>query len=371
MVGRTLETNAFDLLISRSAQGRTERGIILHGLHGVGKTALLNDYRRRAEEAGFMVVWLEARDADGGPLAVRKKLARSLLQAGRKLLHRAPGEQLYRALAGVASYAERIGVTGIDIGVGAGYGRADSGSLEVDLEEMVEDLASAMAGRGSALVFFMDEMQELDAGFLSALLSVQHQAAQRDWPFYVVGAGLPNVPSILGSARPYAETLFNYRALGALSRAEAEEALVLPAAEHGVSFVPGALDVLLNASGGYPYFLQEYGSAAWESAPEKRITVEDARVAETIGRAQLDQGFFPSRWRRASRAEKDFLRLMAIDGAAGSATPTLAARAGKKMTSMTMTRASLISKGIIYAPSLGRLEFTVPGMSDYIRRISG
>ncbi len=99
------------------------------------------------------------------------------------------------------------------------------------------------------------------------------------------------------------------------------------------------------------------------------MTFDDAKIAVEIGRAQLDQGFFPSRWKRASKAEKDFLRLMAIDGDEGSSTAELAERAHKKQSSMTMTRASLIDKGIIYAPALGVVAFTVPGMADYVKRL--
>ncbi|MFJ5958154.1 ATP-binding protein, partial [Paenarthrobacter sp. NPDC092416] len=187
--------------------------------------------------------------------------------------------------------------------------------------------------------------------------------------FYIAGAGLPNLPSVLSEARSYAERIFNYRSIGALSREAAEAALVAPAQRYGASFVPEARDLLLSASGAYPYFLQEYGYAAWETAPEKTVTFEDAKIAVEIGRAQLDQGFFPSRWKRASKAEKDFLRLMAIDGDDGSATAALAQRAQKKQSSMTMTRAALIDKGIIYAPALGVVAFTVPGMADYVKRL--
>ncbi len=152
--------------------------------------------------------------------------------------------------------------------------------------------------------------------------------------------------SVLSEARSYAERIFNYRSIGALSREAAEAALVVPARRFGgASFVPEAQDLLLSASGAYPYFLQEYGYAAWETAPEKTVTFDDAKIAVEIGRAQLDQGFFPSRWKRASKAEKDFLRLMAIDGDEGSSTAELAERAHKKQSSMTMTRASLIDKG--------------------------
>jgi hypothetical protein len=36
---------------------------------------------------------------------------------------------------------------------------------------------------------------------------------------------------------------------------------------------------------------------------------------------------------------------------------------------MTMTRASLIEKGIIHSRALGTVAFTVPGMADYVKRL--
>ncbi|MCO4253596.1 ATP-binding protein [Pseudarthrobacter raffinosi] len=369
LAGREGEIDAFDLLLAKTRQRRPDRGIVLHGLRGVGKTVLLNEFRRQAEHAEFMVVSLEGRDAEGGPEAVRAKLARNLLQAGRKLNRRGAGAKLIAALGSIASFSAKLGVSGIDIGVNLNHGRADSGSIEVDLEELIEDLCGALAENRTGLVFIIDEMQDLDDGLITALLSAQHLANQREWPFYIAGAGLPNLPSVLSEARSYAERIFNYRSIGALTREAAESALVVPASRYGASFAPEAKELLLTASGGYPYFLQEYGYAAWETAPEKLVTLGDAEVAVEIGRAQLDQGFFPSRWKRASTAEKSFLRLMADDGDAGSSTAELALRAQKKQSSMTMTRASLIDKGIIYSPALGTVAFTVPGMADYVKRL--
>ncbi|GAB2748248.1 ATP-binding protein [Sinomonas soli] len=370
LAGRQAEIDAFDLLVAVTRHGRHERSLVLHGLRGVGKTVLLNEFRRQAERAEFVVVSLEGREAQGGSEAVRAKLGRSLLQAGRKVNRPGIGGALKRALGSIASFSAQLGVTGIDIGVEMARGRADSGSIEVDLEEMVEDLSGALAEKRSALVFLIDEMQDLDHGLLTALLAVQHQAGQRDWPFYVVGAGLPDLPAVLSEARSYAERLFTYRSIGALTPEAAESALVVPASKYGAAYTPEARDALLAASGGYPYFIQEYGKAAWDTAPEKTITIDDARIAIELGRAQLDQGFFLTRWERTTKAEKDYLRLMAQDGDAGSSTGDLAERAGRKQSSMTMTRAALISKGVIYPPALGRVAFTVPGMADYIRRLN-
>ncbi|WP_458111300.1 hypothetical protein M1D88_13215 [Arthrobacter sp. R1-13] len=46
-------------------------------------------------------------------------------------------------------------------------GRADSGSIEVDLEELIEDLAEALAETRSGLIFVIDEMQDLDDGLIT------------------------------------------------------------------------------------------------------------------------------------------------------------------------------------------------------------
>ncbi|WAP50367.1 hypothetical protein OL239_09665 [Arthrobacter sp. ATA002] len=129
-------------------------------------------------------------------------------------------------------------MSGIDVGVGARHGRGDSGAFAVDLEETVEDTAVALGERKSALMLVVDELQNLDPGLLSALLAVQHQAGQRDWPFYVVAAGLPNLPAALNASQRYAEGLFTYRSVGALDREDSAAALTAPAAAAGSPMIP-------------------------------------------------------------------------------------------------------------------------------------
>lgn len=105
ITGRRAEIEAFDLLIAKMKQRRPDRGIVLHGLRGVGKTVLLNEFRRQAERADFMTVSLEGRDAEGGPEAVRAKLARNLLQAGRKINRRGIPQTLKEGLGSIASFS--------------------------------------------------------------------------------------------------------------------------------------------------------------------------------------------------------------------------------------------------------------------------
>jgi hypothetical protein len=93
-----------------------------------------------------------------------------------------------------------------------------------------------------------------------------------------------------------------------------------------------------------PHFLQEYGYAAWEPPPR-----EDHHCRRREDRCgdwtpAVGPGFLPVPPGTS----------LAVDGDEGSITSELAQRTRKKLGSMTMTRSSLIKKGIIYAAALGR-----------------
>ena len=61
-----------------------------------------------------------------------------------------------------------------------------------------------------------------------------------------------------------------------------------PALAEGASRDPEALSHIIRVAGGYPYFLQEYGSVAWNVALGPVITPHDAVVAEQFGQTKLD-----------------------------------------------------------------------------------
>jgi hypothetical protein len=271
-------------------------------------------------------------------------------------------------LQSVTAFNIKVGASGIDLGVELEAGRADSGDIEVDLPELVQDLCAALQEDGSAFGLFIDEVQDLDPLLLRALLVTQHQAGQRRWPFFLIGAGLPHLPGILAETRSYAERLFDYRTIARLPDPEARAALVDPVTKHDVSFDPGALQLLLDASGGYPYFLQEYGRAAWEVAAGPVITLDDARASAVIGLERLDAGFFRSRWNRATPSERRLLVAMAEDGFGPSSSSEIARRMDLKPNSLGPYRANLINKGLVYAPDHGQLAYTVPGMDAYVQR---
>lgn len=369
LVGREAELDALTVAVERASNNLATRGIVLSGLRGVGKTVLLNEMRNHAESAGWFCVNLEARPDNAGASSVRRILARDITARARQLSTRKTiTDRVKQALQTVSAFNVKVGTSGIDLGVEIVPGRADSGDIEIDLPELVQDLCAALAEDNSAFGLFIDEMQDLDEELLRALLVTQHQAGQRGWPFYILGAGLPHLPGVLSEVRSYAERLFEYRTIARLADAEATAAITDPVRPHGVEFAPDALTRILNASGGYPYFLQEYGRAAWEISPGPTINDDDAQTASIIGLERLDAGFFRSRWNRATPSERRLLVAMAEDGEGPSSSSDVARRMGIKATSLGPYRANLISKGLVYAPEHGLLAYTVPGMAAYVHR---
>jgi hypothetical protein len=210
-------------------------------------------------------------------------------------------------------------------------------------------------------------VQDLSQTELTAVCQVCHEAGQRDAQFYVVGAGLPSLPRVLAEARSYAEPLFEYWPIGALGPADASIALTRPAADVDVTWNDDVVSAVVEGSSGYPYVLQEFGKAAWDYAPGRAITLNDAAVGIRAGTEGLDHGFFRSRWERVNVSERANMRAMAdVEGPSKSG--EVAHRLGKRATAVAPTRATSIHKGLIYAPQHGLVAFTVPGMADFIKR---
>lgn len=370
LAGRDGEIETFGVLMERAASGLTSRSVVLSGLRGVGKTVLLNELADRARTSGWIVGKVEADPGEGRPF--RQQVARTLNRA----LREASGswglaDRVRRALATFKSFSLRTDPTGglsIGIEVDPQRGRGDTGSLDTDLTDLALDLADAAFGFGTGVALFVDEMQDLEDSELAAICGACHETGQREAQFYIVGAGLPSLPRVLAEARSYAERLFQYWTIGALSPGDASTALTKPAAEVGIEWERDAVDGIVVRSAGYPYFLQEFGKAAWDFAPGPTITVDDARAGIQAGTSSLDRGFFRSRWERAAPSEREYMRAMAEDGDVPSQSGEVARRLGKRSTAVGPTRANLIHKGLAYAPEHGVIAFTVPGMADFINR---
>jgi hypothetical protein len=374
LAGRERELKAFEVVLERVARGRPERSLVLTGLRGVGKTVLLGELRAMAVRHKWGAGKIEARpDAE-----LRRPLSAALHRAIRDLAvrHRAPDrvEEVLGVLKAFALRANKADAKlrdrwqpGID--VPAAQGRADSGDIEIDLVELFTDVAELAADVGTGVAVFIDEIQDLQPDDVSALCAACHELSQSGAPLVVVGAGLPHVPAVLSASKSYSERLFRYARIDRLEREDADFAVMAPIEREDAGIEPEALDALFDASGGYPYFIQAYGKAAWDAAPSDPITVKDVQVAAPEAESELAVGFFGSRYERATPAEREYLQAMAEltqgrDEPAGTA--DVAVFLGRKPSSLSPARDSLMKKGLVYSAERGQIAFTVPHFGHYL-----
>jgi hypothetical protein len=371
LAGRDAELHAFDVVLERVARGRPERSMVLTGLRGVGKTVLLNALRGAAVRRGWGTGKLEARPDQ----SIRRPLAGALHVAVRELAGR--NEDEARHVLGVLKSfvgreygrGTRAWQPGVD--VPAVTGRADSGDIEIDLAELLTDVAGLAGASGHGVAIFLDEMQDLGPDDVSALCAACHEISQQGSPLVVVGAGLPHLPAVLSAAKSYSERLFRYARVDRLDRAAADVALRAPAREEGADFTDDALAAMYAATGGYPYFVQAYGKVAWDVAPDSPITPADIAVAAPEAEAELAVGFFGSRYERATPAEREYLRAMAalVDPADDAvATAAVARTLGRPAQSLSPARDGLLKKGLVYSGQRGRIAFTVPHFGRYLQQ---
>lgn len=375
LAGRDRELKQFEVTLDRVAAGRSERSMVLSGLRGVGKTVLLNALRSLAVQRAWGSGKLEARPDQ----SMRIPLAQAVHAGVRDIAHRHRDEDKATLVSGVVkSFALR---TSLDARKGhrwhpptdvpATKGRADSGDLELDLIELFTDVADLAGDLGVGVAVFIDEMQDIALEELSALCAACHEISQQNAPLLVVGAGLPHLPVALTSSKSYAERLFRYVVVDRLPRAEADRALLIPAAGEDVVYDADALDELYQVTDGYPYFVQAFGKVVWDAAPASPIRAVDVKEAAPLAEAELGVGFFGSRFDRATPAEREYMRAMAELGEANEdgpvSTSDVADRLARKPQSMSPARDGLIKKGLVFAEERGVVRFTVPHFGRFLR----
>jgi hypothetical protein len=369
LVGREPILEQARILLGRIKHKRAEKSMLLTGLRGVGKTVLLNEIDRLARTEGYRTVFVEAHeDKPLGPCIAPH--LRSLLFELDRLA--GASDKVKRGLRVLRSFLGGLQVTYRDITVGLDVdpeqGSADSGDLEIDLPNLFVAVAEAAEDRGAAVAVLIDEIQYFGRKELGALIMAMHRLQQRQLPLILLGAGLPILPGLAGESKSYAERLFNFPDIGALSEDDSLKALREPAVAAGVIFEEDALREVFRLTRGYPYFIQEWGYQAWNLALASPISMDIVRTASQTVTPRLDQNFFRVRFDRLTPGEKKFLRAMAELGPGPHRTGDIAQILGVEVTGLGPVRARLIKKGMIYSPAHGDMAFTVPLFDEFMIR---
>jgi AAA ATPase domain len=370
LAGREELLESLRVTIARAKIGRPAKSAMLVGLRGTGKTVLLDRIRTDAEHAGYQTIRIEAPEGRSLPSILAPQLRQALLQ----LSHVEGAKALaIRGLRALAGFARSLKITYADIEVGIDYepepGLADNGDLEHDLQALFEQVGLAAKAANTVLILFIDELQYVPEAQLAALITAMHRSEQRQLPIVLVGAGLPQLRGQMGNAKSYAERLFDFPVIGPLTPSSARQAVEKPLADEGVAIAPDALEKILDLTRGYPYFLQQWGSHTWKAASRSPIQVSDVERASTTAIAALDESFFRVRFDRLTPKEKKYLRTMAELGPGPHRSGDISDSFPASVSALAPTRASLITKGMVWSPNHGDTAFTAPLFDEFMKRI--
>lgn len=377
LAGREKELNDIQGVLDDLADNDCVRSIIFYGLRGVGKTVLLNEIENMCKKHSEIICeHFEAAESSDFKSKFTTSIYKMLLGlSGKERLRdkaqRAKG--LLRAFHCKWNPADQEFDFSLD-GEAVDYtgrGIVDTGNFSNDLLELLLAVGSAALEESTSLCLLIDEMQYLKKEELEALIGALHRCNQKNIPICIFGAGLPKIAKDAGDAKSYAERLFSFKEIGSLSQAEAAAALVEPARDIGVFYSPDAVQYIVDVTGGYPYFIQEYGRQLWKYTavkPGDKVTLDTAKAAEQYFWDGLDESFFKVRFDRATPTEQRFMFAMAQCGHTPCNVGEVAEIMNKDTTSIGPVRAQLIHKGLIYATRHGEIDYTVPGFSKYLKR---
>ena len=369
LAGRESMLEEADKILEAVAMGYPQKPVIYYGLRGVGKTVLLNAIEEKAEELDILYAHIE--------IAEKRSFIVQIANASKKIIHRMSVIESVKDLGHKAlGILQAFQVTynpeeqTFTAGLSEPSMYISSGVLSDDLTEMFVAMGRMAAKAQKAICFFIDEIQYMKSNEMEALINALHRANQLRLPIIVYGAGLPKILKILGDVKSYSERLFQYIEVAELSEPAAVDAIVKPAVELGVKYEEEAVEEIKEWSKGYPFFIQELCNTIWEETEGEIIKKSDVEHVIPIFLDKLDKGFFKIRFDRCTKKEHDFLFAMIRCGNLPCTISNVAEVLEKKVSSVSPTRAQLISKGIIYSTGHGEIDFTVPQFDRYLKRIN-
>ncbi|HDS1798896.1 TPA: ATP-binding protein [Pseudomonas putida] len=369
LAGRDVVLEHARVSCGRAINGRSARSMMLLGLRGTGKTVLLNEVGKIAEHTGLLVSKVESPEEES--------LARLLYPEMRKVMRslstvEAAKQIANRGLKGLRGFASifKIDIAGVEVGVEREPGLADSGNLQYDLPDLFNVIGRAAQAAGKGWILLIDEVQYLSEADLRALIVSMHKMSQEGLPVLLVGAGLPQVARLAGEAKSYAERLFLYPEINALDADAAAKAVLKPILDEEASIAEAALQEIVVRTKGYPFFLQEWASTAWNCAEGPEISLDDVVQSYSETLALLDAGFFRVRIDQLTPSEVLFVRAMSQLGDGPYAVGDIAKAMGRTQSSLGPIRAKVIAKGMAYSTDHGVLDFTVPLFAEFMRRQS-
>ena len=240
-------------------------------------------------------------------------------------------------------------------------------------------------GAIAGVVFAYDEAQNLadhaqkEQYPLSTLLDVFQYVQRQDIPFLLILTGLPTLFPKLVDARTYTERMFHVIFLTQLDENGSRDAITVPVRKAGcpITFSDQTVEVIIDMSGGYPYFIQFICREifdSWISQIQREVTSPTIPSREII--KKLDNDFFIGRWAKATDRQRQLMNVIStLDTCNSEFSVQEVVIRSKEMLKRPFSSShvnqmlvSLGDIGLIYKNRYGKYSFAVPLLSNFIRR---
>lgn len=378
LAGRERECAEFDRLLK---QEEILENMMLTGLRGVGKTVLLETFKPRAIQRGWL--WAAAdlsESASIGETALAQRLLADLAMITSSITVEEP-----RSTPSPGFSPPEPQPTPLSHEVLASvYDRTPglvSDKIKATLEFAWQHLRRHDKHR---VIFAYDEAQNLtdhaekEQFPLSVLLDVFQSIQKKGIPFMLLLAGLPTLFPKLVDARTYAERMFRVVTLGKLNEEESREAILKPieVAECPIQFHPDSVETICRESAGYPYFIQFICREVFDVFIQQREDDKPGSVPIDAIQRKLDADFFAGRWSRITDRQRELLWVVAnLEHADEEFTILELVEKAKELlpkpfspSHANQMLAGLAERGMIYKNRLGKYSFAVPLLGRFILR---
>ena len=337
----------------------------LMGNRGVGKTAVLDAIGERVRrELGWPVLHRQVM----GDMDLLADISVGLVES------LSPWAKLgrdYRQLE------KQLGV-GVNLGVVSAQASVRSVSEAHDtaivFKRLVHEAGVFAHDHGSGLLVTIDEAMSARTNNLAVLAGViQTEVNRALLPVSFVLAGLPTLRQVLVTASGTFPNRLYMDELHDLSPGPSRLALLEPAAQLGVTWQLEALDLVVERSGGHPYYVQLFGYHTWvagRSAPDV-LTLAHAQAGVQASEVVVRQQFEET-WARLRLQEQAVLSAVAALGP-GPVTVQAVARALKRSADqLDVARSRLLFRhGLLSAPGRGLVDLPNRQLADWVRGSHG
>jgi hypothetical protein len=380
LAGREREYEEFDRLLE---QDTILENMVLTGLRGVGKTVLLETFRPRAIQHGWL--WAGTDLSETASLT-ETNLALRLL-ADLSVITSAITVPAPPARSGVGFVTPLPVETQVPLSYDVLTSVFDStpGLVEDKIKAVLEFAWHHLRHQARhQVIFAYDEAQNLadnaekDEYPLSVLLDVFQSIQRKGIPFMLVLTGLPTLFPKLVDARTFAERMFHVVTLGRLTEPESAEAILKPldVADCPIRFSGESVGQIVRESGGYPYFIQFICREVFDVWIQQLAVDEEPEVPIEAIQRKLDADFFAGRWSRVTDRQRQMLWIVAnldrseeeftIQEVVGRSKVLLPKGFSPSHASQMLV--SLTEQGLIYKNRFGRYSFAVPLLGEFILR---